>query len=240
MSYFKPSELWKEVYKNTSPLVQHCLIFGQIIKRILMGTSQLKLEAFRRAVVTQCLAVETKPHYVLSLKWHLSEVRAELKDGFCFVLEGNKLPGPSATSVCSSSSSGILPPHSQMREQWILISSRFLYSINSFAFDSQYLPFSLCWPFSLFPRFINMGKNRKLNWTWKKTVIEFGLCYVEFLLDLFLPLKIAMCSSGVSEGSRLLQSFVPPCGEGGDTHRKTALINGTSKAVVIYQTRSIY
>lgn len=59
-----------------------------------MGTSQLKLEAFRRAVVTQCLAVETKPHYVLSLKWHLSEVRAELKDGFCFVLEGNKLPGP--------------------------------------------------------------------------------------------------------------------------------------------------
>lgn len=92
----------------------------------------------------------------------------------------------------------------------------------------------------LFPRFINMGKNRKLNWTWKKTVIELGLCYVEFLLDLFLPLKIAMCSSGASEGSRLLQSFVPPCGEGGDTHRKTTLINGTSKAVVIYQTRSVY
>lgn len=162
-------------------------------------------------------------------------------EGWLLLCVGRKqAPRSSATSVCSSSSSGILPPHSQMREQWILISSRLLYSINSFAFDSQYLPFSLCWPFSLFPRFINMGKNRKLNWTWKKTVIEFGLCYVEFLLDLFLPLKIAMCSSGVSEGSRLLQSFVPPCGEGGDTHRKTALINGTSKAVVIYQTRSIY
>lgn len=70
MSYFKPSELWKEVYKNTSPLVQHCLIFGQIIKRILMGTSQLKLEAFRRAAVKLLNAWLQRQSHTMFCLWN--------------------------------------------------------------------------------------------------------------------------------------------------------------------------
>lgn len=150
MSYFKPSELWKEVYKNTSPLGQHCLIFGQIIKRIPMGTSKWRLEISRRALVTKCLAGDTKLRCILSLKciclrW---EQRGRMASALCWKETSTPVLPLLLFVPAVPLASSLLTLRWEKNEFFLCRNFNIFQApqFKQFLCFCQYLPFSLCWP----------------------------------------------------------------------------------------------